>query len=314
MKHFTLALILLTTISCVRCFTRIHSSRLFTRVPGAITAKFANSGSFSPFPNPNQEKTASITEDDEEGTAGDNDYRSSFLTPSVRQLLGIKDAALRREKWKIRIQLCKPITWVPLTLVTMCGAAASGNYHWVWNPFTSEQQHVWLGLEDMFKGLAAVILAGPFSVGFAQTINDWFDREIDAINEPHRPKPSRAITKEEVFQQLWFLFVGGMSLAASLDIWARHDFPIISAIALYGYFVSYIYSAPPLKLNLNGWTGALAIGTCYISLPWWCGHATFGRLEAPVDWLLYVFWIEHTSNATSYSSMHSTSFLSGLCF
>lgn len=25
-----------------------------------------------------------------------------------------------------------------------------------------------------------------------QTINDWYDREIDAINEPYRPIPSGA--------------------------------------------------------------------------------------------------------------------------
>lgn len=131
-----------------------------------------------------------------------------------------------------------------------------------------------------------MILAGPFSEGFAQTINDWFDREIDAINEPHRPIPSGAISAQEVFQQLWFLFLGGMSLAACLDKWSMNDFPTVSTIALFGYFVSYIYSAPPLKLKQNGWLGALAIGTCYIALPWWCGAATFGDLERPVDWFL----------------------------
>ena len=29
----------------------------------------------------------------------------------------------------------------------------------------------------------------------AQTINDWYDREIDAINEPYRPIPSGAISE-----------------------------------------------------------------------------------------------------------------------
>jgi hypothetical protein len=31
-----------------------------------------------------------------------------------------------------------------------------------------------------------------------QTINDWYDREIDAINEPYRPIPSGAISETEV--------------------------------------------------------------------------------------------------------------------
>lgn len=30
----------------------------------------------------------------------------------------------------------------------------------------------------------------PLSLSFLQTINDWYDREIDAINEPYRPIPS----------------------------------------------------------------------------------------------------------------------------
>ena len=39
--------------------------------------------------------------------------------------------------------------------------------------------------------------------------------------------------------------------------------------------VAYIYSAPPLKLKANGWTGTYALGASYIALPWWCGHAMF---------------------------------------
>lgn len=30
-----------------------------------------------------------------------------------------------------------------------------------------------------------------------QTLNDWYDREIDAINEPYRPIPSGAISENE---------------------------------------------------------------------------------------------------------------------
>ena len=40
-----------------------------------------------------------------------------------------------------------------------------------------------------------MLLAGPMLCGFTQTLNDWFDREIDAINEPSRPIPSGAIGK-----------------------------------------------------------------------------------------------------------------------
>ena len=214
--------------------------------------------------------------------------KESMFDGSTRQILGLKDAAFVTEKWKIRLQLTKPITWIPLSLVVMCGAAASGNYHWIWNPLDPTDRNVILGLQDALKGLAAVTLAGPFSEGFAQTINDWYDREIDAINEPYRPIPSGAITKEEVFEQLRFLFFGGLGTALALDYASGHEFPTVTMIALLGYFFSYIYSAPPLKLKQNGWAGDLAIGTCYISLPWWCGQAVFGQLDKPVDFILYV--------------------------
>ena len=38
----------------------------------------------------------------------------------------------------------------------------------------------------------------PPTQRYTQTINDWEDREIDAINEPYRPIPSGAITEEQV--------------------------------------------------------------------------------------------------------------------
>ena len=79
----------------------------------------------------------------------------------VRQLLGVKGASGTTDIWKIRLQLTKPVTWIPLVWGVMCGAAASGNYHWIWNPFDPNDRNVMLGLEDMAKGFVAMILAGP---------------------------------------------------------------------------------------------------------------------------------------------------------
>lgn len=143
-----------------------------------------------------------------------------------------------------------------------------------------------VGQQDAAMGLLTILLAGPFSEGFAQTINDWYDRDIDAINEPYRPIPSGKISPTEVWEQLAFLFTGGVALALALDVWAKHQIYTVAAITLFGYFMSYIYSAPPLKLKQNGFLGDLAIGLCYISLPWWCGHNVFGTMNEAVDWLL----------------------------
>ena len=38
-----------------------------------------------------------------------------------------------------------------------------------------------------------MVLAGPIVCGMSQAANDWCDRHVDAVNEPHRPIPSGRI-------------------------------------------------------------------------------------------------------------------------
>jgi chlorophyll synthase len=188
---------------------------------------------------------------------------------NARQLLGMKGAkAGETSVWKIRLQLMKPITWIPLIWGVVCGAAASGNY--VWN------------LENVLQALTCMLLSGPLLAGYTQTINDFYDREIDAINEPYRPIPSGAISVPQVMAQIWVLLIAGIGVAFALDRWVDHPFPQVTAIALLGTFLAYIYSAPPLKLKQNGWLGNYALGASYIALPWWAGQALFGHLSGTV--------------------------------
>ncbi|KAK9153980.1 hypothetical protein Sjap_001460 [Stephania japonica] len=196
---------------------------------------------------------------------------------SINQLLGIKGAAQETNKWKIRLQLMKPVTWPPLIWGVVCGAAASGNFNW--------------SVEDVAKSICCMIMSGPLLTGYTQTINDWYDREIDAINEPYRPIPSGAISENEVITQIWVLLLGGLGLAGFLDVWVGHKTPVIFYLALGGSFLSYIYSAPPLKLKQNGWIGNFALGASYISLPWWAGQALFGTLTLDVVVLTLLYSI-----------------------
>jgi chlorophyll synthase len=78
--------------------------------------------------------------------------------------------------------------------------------------------------------------------------------------------------------QIVLLLVAGLAVAWGLDLWAGHSTPVLLLLALGGSVVSYIYSAPPLKLKQNGWLGNYALGASYIALPWWAGQALFGRL------------------------------------
>tara|TARA_Y100001968_G_scaffold292816_2_gene298321 strand:+ start:8953 stop:9906 length:954 start_codon:yes stop_codon:yes gene_type:complete len=182
----------------------------------------------------------------------------------ARQLLGIKGGSETTNIWKLRLQLMKPITWIPLLWGVICGAAASGNFHWQ--------------ISNVLASFACMFMSGPLLTGYTQTINDYFDRDIDAINEPNRPIPSGSISLIQVKIQIWLLLLSGIGVAYGLDIWAKHSTPSVLLLALGGSFVSYIYSAPPLKLKQNGWLGNYALGASYIALPWWAGQALFGQL------------------------------------
>ena len=197
-------------------------------------------------------------------------------TAKTRQLLGMKGAASGETSiWKIRLQLMKPITWIPLIWGVVCGAASSGEYFW--------------SLENILKVLTCMLLSGPLMTGYTQTLNDFYDKEIDAINEPYRPIPSGAISIPQVMTQILILLFGGLGISYLLDLWAGHEFPVMFCLTLGGAFIAYIYSAPPLKLKQNGWLGNYALGASYIALPWWAGHALFGQLNWKIAILTLIY-------------------------
>ena len=147
-------------------------------------------------------------------------------------------------------ELLKPITWFPPMWAFACGAVASG---------ASADGRLWLVA-------AGVLLAGPLVCATSQAVNDWFDREVDAINEPQRPIPSGRMPGR------WGLYVAIawtlLSLVAALAIG-----PWVFAAAAFGLLLAWAYSAPPLRLKQNGWWGNAACGLCYEGLAWITGAA-----------------------------------------
>ena len=96
------------------------------------------------------------------------------------------------------VQLLKPITWFPPMWAFMCGAVSSG-----------------AGLDGRLWFVAGgVLLAGPLVCGTSQAVNDWFDRHVDAINEPDRPLPSGRIAGR------WGLYRGSGSGAVVAAVWS----------------------------------------------------------------------------------------------
>jgi chlorophyll synthase len=121
-----------------------------------------------------------------------------------------------------------------------------------------------------------LILTGPLVCASSQAVNDWFDRHVDAINEPQRPIPSGRMPGR------WGLYIAVLWTVLSL-VWAQ-------ALGTWGFYacglallLSWAYSAPPLRLKNDGWLGNAACALSYEGLAWITGAAVMvgGVMPAP---------------------------------
>jgi chlorophyll synthase len=61
-----------------------------------------------------------------------------------------------------------------------------------------------------------------------------------------------------------------LGIAAALGLW-------VFIASIFGLALAWAYSAPPLRLKLNGWWGNSAVGLCYEGLPWFTGAAALAH-------------------------------------
>jgi chlorophyll synthase len=148
------------------------------------------------------------------------------------------------------LELLKPVTWFPPMWAFGCGVVSSGQ------PL----------LDRWSLALAGIVLAGPLLCAASQATNDWFDRHVDAINEPRRPIPSGRIPGRWGLYLAILWSVLSLLVAASLGPW-------VFLAASLGVLLSWAYSAPPLRLKRNGWWGNAAVGFSYEGLAWITGAA-----------------------------------------
>jgi chlorophyll synthase len=158
--------------------------------------------------------------------------------------------AAMRPSPAVVLELLKPITWFPPMWAFGCGIVASGAA---------------LG-ERWPLALLGILLAGPLVCGMSQAVNDWFDRHVDAINEPQRPIPSGRMPGR------WGLYVAIGWTVVSLGVGAVLG-PWGFAATVLATILAWIYSAPPLRLKRSGIWGPLACGLAYEALPWITGAA-----------------------------------------
>ncbi len=156
------------------------------------------------------------------------------------------------------VELLKPITWFPPMWAFGCGAISAG----------APADRRWLAIGT------GVLLCGPLLCGASQVINDWFDRDVDAINEPYRPIPSGRIPGRWGLYLAVFWSFASAIVAAALGGW-------VLGAALLGLALAWAYSAPPLRLKRNGWWGNAACAVCYEGLAWITGAALLAGTAAP---------------------------------
>jgi chlorophyll synthase len=158
------------------------------------------------------------------------------------------------------IELLKPVTWFPPMWAFACGVVSAGG-----------------AAGDRWPVIVAgVVLAGPLLCATSQAVNDWFDRHVDAINEPGRPIPSGRIPGR------WGLYIALVWSALSLAVAAALGTWVFWAAAA-GLVLAWAYSAPPVRLKRNGWWGNAAVGVSYEGLAWVTGAAVMTGGALP-DW------------------------------
>jgi chlorophyll/bacteriochlorophyll a synthase len=169
---------------------------------------------------------------------------------SAVKLSGVTQSSITRPSLATVAELLKPITWFPPMWAFGCGVVSSGaSFEGKW-PII----------------ITGVVLAGPLVCATSQAANDWYDRFVDAINEPNRPIPSGRMPGR------WGLYVAiawtilSLLVATVLGPWGF-------GAAVAGLVLAWAYSAPPFRLKQNGWWGNLACGVSYEGLAWLTGAA-----------------------------------------
>jgi chlorophyll synthase len=166
------------------------------------------------------------------------------------------------------LELLKPVTWFPPMWAFLCGIVSSG----------LSPSGQWL---TIFTG---VLLAGPLVCGTSQAVNDWYDRHVDAINEPRRPIPSGRIPGR------WGLYIAiGWTLVSLLV--ASLLGQLVFTAAVLGLLLAWAYSAPPVRLKQNGWWGNSVVALCYEGLPWFTATAVMSGAmpDSRILWLALVY-------------------------
>ena len=181
--------------------------------------------------------------------------RQQETSLNVRKLISPgKRSAEHLSKITLLIRFLKPVTWIPVIWSFLCGAVSSGAFGW----------QDFLGI----KFFLGILLTGPLASGTCQMLNDYFDRDLDEINEPWRPIPGGEISLRNAT-----ILIAVWSLLSVLVGYLIH--PLIALYVIIGIINAHLYSANPIKLKKRLWAGNILVALSYLVIPWIAGEIAY---------------------------------------
>jgi len=119
---------------------------------------------------------------------------------------------------------------------------------------------------DSWRNLILGSVTGFTLTGSAMAINDYYDRDIDAVNEPQRPIPSGAITPGEALA-----FSLALTAIGLISSWLTSTGCL--AVAFFSWVVTVLYVT---RGKRTGLLGNLLVSTC-IAIPFFYGGLAVER-------------------------------------
>ena len=160
------------------------------------------------------------------------------------------------------VEIVRPVNSVMLGLAIIVGAAVTGGASILGSPPT----------------LLLSFVTGFCMTGAAMAINDYYDREIDAVNEPGRPIPSGRVTPVEAVALTAALSVVGLGASYTISL-------SVMLVAAFSWVVMMLYSAWGKR---TGFPGNLMVSAC-ISLPFIFGGLITGSMYPSLYFSLMAF-------------------------
>ncbi|MBS7615450.1 UbiA family prenyltransferase [Candidatus Bathyarchaeota archaeon] len=152
------------------------------------------------------------------------------------------------------IKLLRPINGLMMGVAVLVGASLA-----LMRPFSI----------DVAVSLLLGFITAFTLTGASMAINDYYDYEIDKINEPNRPIPSGAVKRGECMVFALILIITG--LAASILIAPFSLMPFL--VAVVSLFTSLLYATKGKKTGL---TGNFLVSAC-VAIPFVYGSFVVGQ-------------------------------------